>query len=338
VRNSEPLDSGSRRNDVPLSGLRGGLPALLLNALVLGLFAWAVEHYWGWRHLLAPWRELELATLLLALCGLLLSYGVRALRIYLAERDIPRGRYWACLRLILLNNSINLLLPARSGEASFPILMNRWFGIDAARATGTLIWLRLLDLHVLATIGAACAAGGWLGTEHGLSYLAWIAAGVAAISPPVLFALRRPLAAKLADHGGKLTALLARVLGGLPQQASGLVLDLSLSWLSWGIKLTALGWVLSRLAQIPQALGTLGAIGGDLSTVLPVHAPGGFGTYEAGVIALLAPGATPSGTLLAGAVNLHLLVLTTALLSGAAAWLAGSAGQKAHPPADVKLR
>ena len=38
----EPLDSGLRRNDVPLSGLRGGLPALLLNALVLGLFAWAL--------------------------------------------------------------------------------------------------------------------------------------------------------------------------------------------------------------------------------------------------------------------------------------------------------
>jgi uncharacterized membrane protein YbhN (UPF0104 family) len=123
------------------------------------------------------------------------------------------------------------------------------------------------------------------------------------------------------------------VLGGLPQRASGLALDLGLSWLSWGIKLSALGWVLSRLAGLPQSLGTLGAIGGDLSTVLPVHAPGGFGTYEAGVMALLAPGATPSGVLLAGAVNLHLLVLTTALLAGAAAWAAG--GAKAVP--DGKL-
>src|SRR5579859_2151407 len=148
-----------------MSGLRAGWPALLLNALVLGLFIWAVEHYWGWGKLLAPWRNLELAVLLLAVCGMLLSYVVRALRIYLAERDIPRGQYLACLRLILINNVVNLLLPARSGEASFPILMKRWFGIDPARATGTLIWLRLLDLHVLATIGAACAAGGWLGAS-----------------------------------------------------------------------------------------------------------------------------------------------------------------------------
>ena len=316
-----------------MNRLRAGVPALLLNALVLGLFVWAVEHYWGWGKLLAPWRNLELPVLLLAVCGLLLSYCVRALRIYLAERDIPRGQYLACLRLILINNTINLLLPARSGEASFPILMNRWFGIDAARATGTLIWLRLLDLHVLATVGAACAAGGWLDARHGLSSLAWLAAGVAALSPLLLFVLRSPLAAKLAGRDGKIPSLLSRALTGLPHRYSGLALDLSLSWLSWGIKLTALGWVLSRLANIPQALGTLGAIGGDLSTVLPVHAPGGFGTYEAGVMALLAPGATPSGALLAGAVNLHLLVLTTALLSGAAAWLATAARRRT----DAKL-
>jgi uncharacterized membrane protein YbhN (UPF0104 family) len=316
-----------------MKSLRAGLPALLLNLVVLGLFAWAVEHYWGWGRLLAPWHQLDLAVLLLAIAGMLLSYGVRALRIYLAERDIPRGRYFACLRLILINNVVNLLLPARTGEASFPILMSRWFGIDAARATGTLIWLRLLDLHVLATVGAACAAAGWLDARHGLSHLAWATAGAAAVSPPLFFALRRPLHSWCDSHGSKPALLLSRVLTGLPHRYAGLALDLSLSWLSWGIKLAALSWVLSRLAQIPLALGTLGAIGGDLSTVLPVHAPGGFGTYEAGVIALLAPGATPSGELLAGAVNLHLLVLTTALLAGAAAWLAGTAKQ----PADAKL-
>jgi uncharacterized membrane protein YbhN (UPF0104 family) len=313
-----------------MSRLRTGLPALLLNLLVLGLFIWAVEHYWGWARLLAPWRQLEGAALGLAVCGMLLSYGVRALRIYLAERDIPRGQYLACLRLILINNVVNLLLPARSGEASFPLLMKRWFGIDAARATGTLIWLRLLDLHVLATVGAACAAGGWLGASANLSHLAWAAAAAAAISPPLLFALRGPLAAWLGGHPGRLAALLARVLAGLPRRLAGLALDLGLSWLSWGIKLSALGWVLSRLAQVPPLLGTLGAIGGDLSTVLPVHAPGGFGTYEAGVLALLAPGAAPSGLLLAGAVDLHLLVLTTALLAGAAAWAAGGANRAAN--------
>jgi uncharacterized membrane protein YbhN (UPF0104 family) len=55
--------------------------------------------------------------------------------------------------------------------------------------------------------------------------------------------------------------------------------------------------------------------------VLPIHAPGGFGTYEAGVLAALSAGTPTSRQALAGAVNLHLLVLTTALVAGLLAWL-----------------
>lgn len=298
---------------------------LLLNLAVLAVFAWAVEHYWGWARLLAPWRELAIGTVLLAVAGMLASYALRALRIYLAERDIPRGRYLDCLRLILINNVVNLLLPARSGEASFPILMRRWFGIDPARATGTLIWLRLLDLHVLATVGALCAATGWLRPGDGRSTLLLAAAVLAAIAPPLVASLQRPLAARLAGREGRLAALALRALQGVPGRPAALALDLGLTWAAWAVKLAALAVVLSQLAAVSLTLGVLGSIGGDLSTVLPVHAPGGFGTYEVGALALLAPGALPgsTGPLLAAVVNLHLLLLTTALIAGAVAWLLG---------------
>ncbi len=311
--------------------------ALLLNLTVLAAFAAAVEHWWGWSRLLTPWRQIALPTLALALLGMLASYGLRALRIYVAEQDIPRGAYFGCLRLILINNALNLILPARSGEASFPILMRRWFGIDTARAAGTLVWLRLLDLQVLATLAAACAAAGWLGAASALSMLAWTGALLAAVAPLLLFFLRRPIAAKLAGHDGRVAALLTRALGGLPTRITDLLFDLTLTWTAWSVKLLALAWVLSRLAGFKLVSGMLGAIGGDLSTVLPLHAPGGFGTYEAGVLALLSPIAAPSGALLAAAVNLHLLILTTALLSGALAWLLGGRAQPAVTPADAKL-
>ncbi|GAC1632756.1 MAG: lysylphosphatidylglycerol synthase domain-containing protein [Nevskia sp.] len=313
------------------------LAATILNLVVVAVFAAAVERWWGWGRLLTPWRQIERPILALAVLGMLASYGLRALRIYIAETGIPRGRYLACLRLILINNALNLILPARSGEASFPILMQRWFGIDPARATGTLVWLRLLDLQVLATIAAACAATGWLAPASALSALAWLAAGLAACAPLLLFLLRRPLAAKLAGHDGHIAGLALRALGGLPERRSGLLFDLGLTWAAWSVKLLALAWVLSRLAGIGAVAGLLGAIGGDLSTVLPVHAPGGFGTYEAGVLALLATVAAPSGALLAAAVNLHLLLLTTALLAGAAAWLPGTPGQPGPAPADARL-
>jgi Uncharacterised protein family (UPF0104). len=317
------------------NGSRAGVTATLrtrlllgLNLLVLAAFVAAVQHWWGWGRLFAPWRVLDPLDVALAVAGLLLSYGLRALRIYWAERDIPRGRMVSCLRLVLLNNSFNLLLPMRSGEASFPLLMRRWFGVDLGRATGILVWLRLLDLHVLAAIGVICAARGWLSADQGLDDLALVLAAVAVAAPPLLFAGRRGLARRLAGRRGRVSGLLHRLLAGLPEHPSGLLRDLLMTWCGWGVKLAALGWVLSHLAHLPSALGVLGAIGGDLSTVLPIHSPGGFGTYEAGVLALLAPARAPTPELLAAAVNLHLLVLTTALASGALAWLAGGLGAR----------
>lgn len=297
---------------------------LALNLGVLAVFGFAVEHWWGWSRLLAPWAQIAPTTIALAVAGMATSYGLRGTRIYLAEREIPRGAWFACLRLILINNALNLILPARAGEVSFPVLMRRWFGIDIAQAAGTLFWLRLLDLHVLATVAAACAASGFLADIAGLSRLVWLAAAGAAASPLILYALRAALQRRFATRSGKLAGLIAKALAGLPSRPSTLALDLVLTWAAWSVKLAALGLVLGLLADVSPWTGTLGAIGGDLSTVLPLHAPGGFGTYEAGTMALLAPasGSADLGPLLAGAVNLHLLVLTTALIAGALAWLA----------------
>jgi len=283
---------------------------LTLNLGVLAAFGYAVEHFWGWGRLLAPWGQIAPATIALAITGMLASYALRGTRIYLAEREIPRGAWFACLRLILVNNALNLILPARAGEVSFPVLMRRWFGIDLA--------------HVLATVAAACAAAGFLADVAGLSQLVWLGAAAAAAAPLLLFALRAPLQRRCSAGSCTLARLIAKALAGLPTQATTLALDLTLTWAAWSVKLAALGIVLGLLAKVSPLAGTLGAIGGDLSTVLPLHAPGGFGTYEAGAMALLAPasGAADLGPLLAAAVNLHLLVLTTALIAGALAWLA----------------
>jgi uncharacterized membrane protein YbhN (UPF0104 family) len=308
--------------------------AVALNLLWLAGGAALVQWLWGWERLLRPWREVAIGVLGLAVTGLLASYALRAARIYIAETEIPRGAYGTCLRLILINNALNWLLPARSGEASFPFLMRRWFGVDGARATGILLWLRLLDLHVLATIAAVCIAAGWLDGAALAAGAARALAAAAALAPPAIFALRRPLAAWCQRHAHRAAQLASRLLQGLPERPSGVLRDLALTWLSWLIKLAALGVVLANLAGLGRTLGVLGAIGGDLSTVLPVHAPGGFGTYEAGVLALLAPGASGArlAILLGAAVNLHLLVLGSALLAGAAASLGGSPAR-----VDVKL-
>lgn len=296
--------------------------ARLLNLAVLIAFAAAVEHWLGWGKLLSAWSLLPPVLLVSSAAAQIASYGVRAARIYWADREIPRGRYADCLRLLLINNLVNILLPMRAGEASFPILMRRWFGVDAARATGTLLWLRLLDLHVLAAIGVVCAGHGWLKTANELML---ILAAFAVLMPLAVFALRAPLHAYLARRTGRFSQIGARLLTGMPARAPLLFTDLALTWTAWIIKLTALTCVFAALSNLPLALAALGVIGGDLSTVLPLHAPGGFGSYEAGVLALVAPANGLNASLAAAAVNLHLFVFTLALIAGMLAWMTTSA-------------
>lgn len=290
----------------------------LLNLAVLIAFAVAVEYWLGWGKLLSAWTLLPLALLLSAAAAQILSYGVRAARVYWAEKEIPRGRYADCLRLLLINNAVNILLPMRAGEASFPILMHRWFGVDPARATGTLLWLRLLDLHVLAAIGVVCAGSGWL---HAATGLTLVLAALAVLLPIAMFALRDPLLRWLTPRSGRVAQVGARLLHGMPARVANLLTDLALTWIAWCIKLAALAAVFAALSGLPLALAALGVIGGDLSTVLPLHTPGGFGSYEAGVLALIAPGEELNAALAAAAVNLHLFVLAIALSAGALAWM-----------------
>lgn len=292
---------------------------LLAQLAVLLAFGWAIEHWWGFERLLAPWAAVPVALVLLVVFAQLASYSLRALRIYLAEPAIPRGRWPDCLRLILLNNALNLLLPARTGEASFPLLLKRWFGVDLARGAGTLLWLRLLDLNVLGALAAA-VLGPKLWSAPGVSGWRVLALMIAAL-PLLAPAAQRLMLRWLADRDSDAVRLLRKLMAGIPSRERQVLLDLLLTWSAWGIKLAALAAVFALLAGLSPSTALLGAIGGDLSTVLPIHTPGGFGTYEAGVIALVSPLSAPSPALLAAAVNLHLLVLGVALGAGALAWL-----------------
>lgn len=250
-----------------------------------------------------------------ALGGQLLSYGARAARLVACDRARYGGRFGTCLRLILLNNALNLVLPMRAGEASFPLLLKRWFGVDLAQGTGTLIWMRLLDLQVLA-IAALLA----LGSLHRDASPAWyVAMGALALAPLLVWHWRHPLRRGLGT--GRVGALGARVLQGLPDTAGLLLQAWAWTVAGWVLKLLVLGQLLAALAGLPFAAGLLGAVGGDLSTVLPIHSPGGFGSFEAALVLFVSPFREPDAALLAAALSFHLFVFGFALLLGLAAWL-----------------
>lgn len=283
---------------------------LLLSILLLLALTFLVQRYIGWGRLLAPWKEVSWPAIGMAALLTLVSYGLRTWRLYDYFRPELAGRLVACLKLTLQHNTLNNLLPMRTGEISFPLLMRRYFSVPVMRSVPALLWFRLLDLHVLGLLALWAAAGHWLP--------AWasLVAGVAFLPVPyLLFRYSGRLAPRLGMAGVK--GRLAQALRGLPQDGSAFWRASWWTAVNWVVKIAAFAWVLRLFVEVPWPAAWMGAMAGDLTSVLPVHGIAGAGTYEAGVVAGLLPYGVDARAALAAAVNLHLFLLAATLIGGA---------------------
>lgn len=302
-------------------------PRTLLAVVILVAFVVFVEVYFGWGSLLSPWREVPAVGIVAAVVLAFLTYWLRALRVYDYYRHEMRGRVLVCLRLTLVHNLLNNLLPMRTGELSFPLLMARHFQVPATHSVPVLLWFRLMDLHTLGLF-AWLAVGAYL--------LGWLPAVAAALAWVALLPLAQRLAPWLRDalgdpEGGRARRLVHRVFDALPGEPAAFWRAWAWTFVNWLLKLAVFVWVLSLFLEAPAAAAWLAVIAGDLTSVLPVHGVAGAGTYEAGVVAALLPFGLPADAALAAAVNLHLFVLGSTLLGGLVAPLLPGGRGHAHP-------
>ncbi|MDB5523141.1 MAG: lysylphosphatidylglycerol synthetase/UPF0104 protein [Rhizobium sp.] len=286
----------------------------LLAVAVTIFYAIFVQWIWGWPAILAGWREVGLWTILVALALLVGTYFVRAHRM---QDYFPRetsGRFLWLFRVTQIHNILNIMLPFRAGETSFPLLMRSEFGVPLAHGTSALMVLRLLDLHALlaaAGVGLVASAG----------YALWACALWLAflVLPLMAFPLRNiVLGTARRKLPVKLSGMVDQISDGIPRNLAAFVRAWFLTVLNWGVKVLVLAWVLRLMGVDPIAACFGGALGGELSSVLPVHAPGGVGTYPAGIAAGAAAfGAGKQSAALAvlarAAINTHLLMIVSAL-------------------------
>lgn len=300
------------------------LQSLLGVAIALGFLA-LVADYIGLDALLAPWRDFSARTALVAVLLMFLSYGARAARIYDYFRPADALAFPACVRLTLNHNVLNNFLPMRGGEVSFPVLMSRYFAVPAGRSVPVLLWFRVLDLHALLCIGGGAFLWHSVGAGSGAAIL------VLGLPLPLLgIWLRHWLLNRLpAAASGRWARAVRGLVKALPEgtaHARGAVLW---TWLNWCIKLAALAWVLMQFSGVGPAVAIYSAILGDLTSVLPIHSAGGFGTYEAGIAAGLVPSGLDLQAALKVGLSTHLFVLGVSLIGGAIAMLLPRGG----PPA-----
>ena len=286
----------------------------LLTIAAVALYAVFIEWFFGWGTILAGWQAVGFWTILLALALLVGTYFIRTHRMQDYFPRETRGQFLKLFRVTQVHNLLNIMLPFRAGETSFPLLMRSEFGVPLAHGTSALLVLRLLDLHAL-----LAAAGLGLLASASRPYLATALWALFLVAPLILFPLKsRLIGAMRRRLPERLATLVDEIDDGLPRDVAAFTRAWMLTVLNWGVKVLVLAWVLGLMGVLPLAAAIGGALGGELSSVLPVHAPAGVGTYPAGIAA----GATAFGSardvatlevLAKASINTHLLMLVSAL-------------------------
>lgn len=281
---------------------------LLLIGLIL-----LVEKQYGWLNLLASWKAIPPSSLALALLLMLASYLLRALRFYDFFHQQTKGRGFTLIRITVIHNFLNNMLPMRTGEVSFPVLMKQHFNIAITHSAPALLWLRLLDLYVLLALSFVSLQSllPW-GTEVRLAIALTLL-----LLPVVCYALQGLIKSLLTSNRSKISATLLNMMTELPSSVFTFIRAIFWTLLNWALKIAIYAWLLKEFTGLSFVQAWSGATTGELSSVLPIHGVAGAGTYEAGVLAGLLPWGLDEYIALAAAVNLHLFVLaSTFLLTG----------------------
>jgi hypothetical protein len=287
-------------------------PVFISAALTLAFVAWLWHAGW-----LSQWQtQLQRVPATLwgvMVLGMLCSYGLRAWRISREFGEVPGMRWTLALRIVLAHTALVNVLPMRSGELGFPWLMRRALNVGWLDAAASLMWLRLQDACVLATL-AIWAWPGWpAGWRMGLTLALGLALGLGV-------RWIRQHGQNSNQHEGAQATRLATLTRALSRRGQNMTLGWLITISNWLLKLSLQAWLLAQLLALPWAQGWAGSLGAELSALLPVQGLGGLGSYEAGAAAALRWQGVAWMDGLQAALSMHLAVLACSLGFGLLAW------------------
>lgn len=291
----------------------------------LSLLAWLLMQA-GWQGLADLARRLPPEALAIGCAGFLLSYLLRAARVHDEFRSASERRFGSCLRIVLIHNAMVNVVPFRGGEAAFPLLLRQAFGTPLGRAVASLFWFRLQDALVVAVIALLVWPG--LPAPVRIAAITGLAAGA-------WYLPRWARAPHDWAEGGAAAAKLGKLRDAFAESTHHARLGWVWTVANWSVKLATQAWLLGTLLASGLSVGAAGALGAELSAILPVQGVAGFGTYEAAAAAALLPHGIAFQAGLQAALVLHLFVIACAVSAGALAWmLPGHArrGAGEHPP------
>ncbi|WP_434358902.1 flippase-like domain-containing protein [Parasalinivibrio latis] len=289
---------------------------LSVTLLSLLLFALAIHWLIGWPTVWDVLSGLTPTLVAIMAVSILLSYGLRAWRLYSElNRRGSEAHFGQTLEIIVYNTALNNLLPARTGEASFPILLNRRFGISAYDGSALLLLFRLGDLAGLCLLGAVALAL----SPVGVSGPAAAVFALPALGLLFLSLFHRPLKRWCESHPS-LPAFVLKTLNALswsfPSSALHWLAFLAQTLLIWVLKLAGLVLTVAVMTGSPWLVATLGVIGGELASAMPFNLPGNLGTYQAGYALTALAGADQAliASMVSASIAIHMTLVFVSLL------------------------
>lgn len=291
-----------------LSGWR--YRAIILSVVCSALGYLAFSLWGGWQEVSRAVSKVGMLGIAFALLMSMLNYGLRFLRwqSYLVAFGHPVS-WWPSLKIYLAGFALTTT-PGKAGEALRGVLLKPW-GIPYSQSFAAFFSERLSDLFAVVLLTL-------LGLTLYPDARPMIVVGVVLVIAGFVVLSHRRLMEKLLtlvpEAGGKLSELIRHVLHVLLEAQRchrlGILLGaIFLSVLAWGAEALAFHWILSWMgADIPLVFAVfvyaISMLAGALSFM-----PGGLGSAEAVMVALLVWKGMSSADAIAATVLIRLATL-----------------------------
>lgn len=305
------------------------LLAAAFSLLVIGYVIAKLD----WKAALETFIHLNWTWLGLAFGIYLVNYVLRTIR-FQALLSLKEAPVLPLFGVTDLYGMYLYLMPAKFGEASYPLLLKDRLGISLADSTATLIVARLFDFVTIALFLPAVLVVFWNQINPWIRIGALVFVGsVLALSLALLWFLRRPASADWLQQKAQASHPRARRLWSAAyrltlslqiidkrKQYWQLFILTILIWLCVQLNfyfiVISLGYTLSLFQMIVVSIIMVPM------TLLPLQGFANLGTHEIGWTAAFALFGYPEKTALAIAFSTHVILLTFVLLLGLlGAWL-----------------
>jgi len=286
--------------------------SLAVSLLILVVFVYFLYEYRVFESLREIFSALSLRELLISLLFYVSTYYFRAKRFTLM---FPQIKTADLVAVMAVHTFFNNLLPFRSGEASFPIILKKLFGVEVSISSGALLFARVLDLASLSLLFLVSAFV--VATERKeLLIIPVLILLLLTVLVLAVFKLLKAFRGRFAVLG---TLFLFFQQFISPKK---LFLMALYSLLTWLFKFASFHYILKAGGIELNFFQTVFvSTFGELTTILPVHSIGGFGTYEAGLVGGFKLLGLKTSYALTVAFYFHLILLFMSALLALFGWL-----------------